>query len=72
MENNKSLPIFEKNEIRRSYNEESETWYFSVVDIVKALTDSSNPTDYLKKNKKTRYRFRKLHRDKLSPSNDAN
>lgn len=52
MENNKSLAIFEKNEIRRSYNEESETWYFSVVDIVKALTDSANPTDYLKKIRK--------------------
>jgi len=52
MENNKSLAIFENKEIRRSYVEETETWYFSVVDIVEALTDSSNPTDYLKKIRK--------------------
>ena len=52
MENNKSLAIFENKEIRRVYIEETETWYFSVVDIVEALTDSSNPTDYLKKIRK--------------------
>ena len=27
-------------------------WYFSVVDVVEALTDSVNPTDYLKKMRK--------------------
>ena len=27
-------------------------WYFSVVDIIEALTDSKNPTDYLKKLRK--------------------
>ena len=29
-----------------------EKWYFSVVDVVGALTDSVNPTDYLKKMRK--------------------
>ncbi|MCZ8197082.1 MAG: BRO family protein [Flavobacterium sp.] len=32
--------------------EETETWYFSLVDIIEALTDSVNPTDYLKKIRK--------------------
>ena len=32
------LAIFEDYEIRRVYDDESETWYFSVVDIVQALT----------------------------------
>lgn len=32
------LAIFEDYEIRRVYDEASETWYFSVVDIVQALT----------------------------------
>jgi hypothetical protein len=32
------LTIFEDYEIRRVYDEESEIWYFSVVDIVQALT----------------------------------
>jgi DNA-damage-inducible protein D len=30
--------IFEDREIRRVYNEETETWFFSVVDIVQILT----------------------------------
>lgn len=32
-----SLAVFEDYEIRRIYDEESETWYFSVVDIIKVL-----------------------------------
>ena len=46
---NKSLAVFENKQIRRFYDEDTETWYFSVVDIIEALTDSVNPTDYLKK-----------------------
>ncbi|MEK7065080.1 MAG: BRO family protein [Patescibacteria group bacterium] len=49
---NKKLAIFEGKEIRRIYDEKTETWYFSVVDIVFALTESANPTDYLKKLRK--------------------
>jgi len=30
--------IFEEREIRRIYDEKSETWFFSVVDIVQVLT----------------------------------
>jgi len=33
-----SPAIFEENEIRRTYDEKTETWFFSVVDIVKILT----------------------------------
>ena len=50
MEN--SIAVFESKQIRRHYDYENEVWYFSLVDIVAALTDSSNPTDYLKKMRK--------------------
>lgn len=36
------LAIFEQFKIRRVYDEESETWYFSVVDIVQALTQQAD------------------------------
>jgi len=46
MNDEKSLAVFEKYKIRRFYDEKNETWYFSVVDVVGALTDSANPRDY--------------------------
>lgn len=46
------LAIFEGFGIRRVWNEEKEVWYFSVVDVIQALTESLNPTDYLKKLRK--------------------
>lgn len=49
LEKNK-LAIFEEKEIRRKwYNED---WYFSVEDVVYALTESVNTKDYIKKMKK--------------------
>lgn len=47
-----SLKLFQSNKIRAVWNEEEEQWYFSVVDVVGALTESTNPTDYLKKIRK--------------------
>jgi hypothetical protein len=40
------LAIFEKLKIRRVYDENEETWFFSVIDVVAALSDSDNPRDY--------------------------
>jgi DNA-damage-inducible protein D len=47
-----NLVLFESKNIRRHYDEATDTWFFSLVDIVEALTDSVNPTDYLKKLRK--------------------
>ena len=38
--------LFEGQKIRRHWDEEKELWYFSLVDVIAALTDSSNPRDY--------------------------
>ena len=47
-----NIKLFQDKKIRSEWNEEEEQWYFSVVDVVAALTDSINPTDYLKKMRK--------------------
>jgi DNA-damage-inducible protein D len=52
MEENKTLAVFDNKKIRRHYDSEKEVWYFSLVDIIEALTESTNPTDYLKKIRK--------------------
>jgi DNA-damage-inducible protein D len=39
----KVLPVlFEQHEIRRIYDENTETWFFSVVDIIQVLTQQSD------------------------------
>ena len=47
---NNKLILFQNKSIRRTWFKGD--WYYSLVDIVGALTDSSNPTDYLKKMRK--------------------
>jgi DNA-damage-inducible protein D len=42
MKNNTSLAIFESYKIRRQFDEKTETWYFSVIDIVAALIEQSD------------------------------
>lgn len=46
------IQLFQNQQIRSVWNEEFEEWYFSLVDVIQALTDSVNPTDYLKKLRK--------------------
>ncbi len=38
--------LFEGKEIRSIWDSEKEEYYFSVVDVVSALTESSNPRNY--------------------------
>ncbi|CAN1573388.1 BRO N-terminal domain containing protein [Spirosomataceae bacterium] len=46
------LKLFETASIRSFYDEVNQKWYFSIVDVIEVLTDSINPTDYLKKLRK--------------------
>jgi DNA-damage-inducible protein D len=45
MKTEKSLAAFEDHKIRRVYDEKSEAWFFSVVDVVAALTGNVNARD---------------------------
>ncbi len=40
------IALFENKKIRSVWVEEEEQWYFSIVDVVGALTDSANPRKY--------------------------
>lgn len=40
------LAIFEQKEIRKVWDSEKWDWYFSIVDIIDALTESANPRKY--------------------------
>lgn len=44
MESTNKIAVFENKEIRKTFHEGE--WWFSVVDVVGALTDSDNPRDY--------------------------
>ena len=41
-----NIKVFENKQIRTLWNEQEEDWYFSVVDVIAALTDSDNPQVY--------------------------
>ena len=47
-----AIKIFEEKKVRTIWDDQEEKWYFSIVDVVSILTDSVNPTDYLKKMRK--------------------
>ena len=45
-QNNKSIIIFETDPVRRTWSDKDEKWYFSVVDVVRVLTQSPRPRKY--------------------------
>ncbi len=46
MTQNEVMKVFGQRTIRSLWDEEQETWYFSIVDVVAVLTDSPNPRKY--------------------------
>ena|SRR3989338_3910746 len=46
MEDKKQIVVFQQQKIRRFWDEDQEKWFFSVVDVVTALTESQNPAVY--------------------------
>ena len=51
MTKKESLQLFEERKIRSIWDDKEEKWYFSIVDVVAVLTDSTDPKQYLKKMK---------------------
>ena len=49
MDENNSIQLFEDRKIRTAWDEEKEEWYFSVVDVVAVLSESTDPKQYIKK-----------------------
>jgi len=47
-----NIKLFESKQIRTVWNEADQKWYFAVADVVQVLTDTPNPTDYIKKMRK--------------------
>ncbi len=41
-----NIKLFQSKQIRTQWDKEQEKWYFSIVDVVEALTDSKNPQVY--------------------------
>ncbi|TQE41746.1 DNA repair protein [Aggregatibacter actinomycetemcomitans] len=41
-----NIQLFEQKQVRSHWDEEQEQWYFSIVDVVGILTDSSTPKKY--------------------------
>lgn len=46
MQNKKSIRFYKDHELRAVWDEEGAKWWFSIVDIVGAITDSPNPRKY--------------------------
>ena len=51
-ERKQDVKLFEESKVRTVWDEEKEEWYFSVEDIVFALTNSNDTKQYIKKMRK--------------------
>lgn len=46
MTKKEAIKIFEEKKVRTVWDDETEEWYFSVIDVIAVLTDSDNPRKY--------------------------
>ena len=47
-----NIKLFQSKQIRSVWNEADEKWYFVLTDVIQILTESTNPSDYIKKMRK--------------------
>ena len=46
MTKKQEIQLFEEKKVRTVWDDQAEKWYFSIVDVVEVLTESSNPQTY--------------------------
>ncbi|MBI5356833.1 Bro-N domain-containing protein [Candidatus Collierbacteria bacterium] len=46
MKKSNSIILFKQKQVRRTWNEKKELWYFSIIDVVAILTESPRPRKY--------------------------
>jgi hypothetical protein len=46
MKKQQTILLFNQKQVRREWDEETEQWYFAVVDVISILTDSTIPKRY--------------------------
>ncbi len=51
MTQRQALKLFEDRKVRTVWDDQTEEWYFSVVDVIAVLTDSTDPKQYIKRMK---------------------
>lgn len=49
MTQKQAIQLFEERKVRTVWDDQTEEWYFSIVDVVEVLTDSIDPKQYIKK-----------------------
>ena len=49
MTQKQAIQLFEERKVRTVWDDQTEEWYFSIVDVVEVLTDSVDPKQYIKK-----------------------
>ena len=66
MTKKEAIKIFEEKKVRTVWDDETEEWFFSIVDVVAILTDSPNPSNYWKVLK---HRLRKEENESVTNCN---
>ena len=46
MKKDHSIALFNQKTVRRQWDESDEVWYFSIIDVIEVLTDSTIPRRY--------------------------
>jgi prophage antirepressor-like protein len=46
MQKETAIKLFESKQVRTAWNDQEEKWYFSIIDVIEVLTESSIPKRY--------------------------